>query len=80
MEGGRGNDTYILDERFDSVFEFEGEGTDTVRASATVNLEFDHVEIIELTGGAAIGATANELDNTITGNNCRQHAGRAAGE
>lgn len=68
MEGGTGNDLYIVSDRFDSVFEFLGEGRDTVRASVTVDLQDDEIEIIELTGTAASNATANEFDNRITGN------------
>jgi Ca2+-binding RTX toxin-like protein len=65
--GGSGNDTYIVDGPGDSIRENAGEGTDTVRSSATRSLE-DNVENLVLTGTAAINGTGNALNNVITGN------------
>jgi Ca2+-binding RTX toxin-like protein len=67
MAGGTGNDTYYVDNAGDVVFEFGGQGTDTVRASISHTLAVA-VENLILTGSAAINGTGNELNNQITGN------------
>jgi Ca2+-binding RTX toxin-like protein len=68
MIGGRGNDTYVVDNPVDVVIELEGEGIDTVRSSITWTLG-DQVENLTLTGNGAIDGTGNDLDNVIFGNN-----------
>ncbi len=67
MAGGAGHDTYVVDNAGDTVAESFGEGTDTVLSSVSYTLSA-HVESLTLTGGSSISATANELDNTLTGN------------
>ena len=71
-----GDDTYVVDDVGDQVFEFgfAGQGTDTIPTSlATYALgpagEFDsgHVENLTYTGTGAFTGTGNELDNVITG-------------
>lgn len=66
LQGGTGNDTYILKSQADTVIERAGEGIDTVKASFSYTLG-DHVENLILTGSAAEGR-GNALDNAITGN------------
>ena len=65
--GGAGNDTYVVDTTSDVVTEASGEGTDTVRASATYTLSSD-VENLTLTGVGNIDGTGNASVNTLTGN------------
>ena len=67
MAGGLGNDLYIIDNVGDTVTEGVGEGTDTVRSSVSYALAAN-VENLELTGGANINGSGNELDNLLTGN------------
>lgn len=67
MAGGKGNDTYIVDNAGDRVIERAGEGIDTVRASISLTLAAN-VENLVLTGNAAIDATGNALANRLTGN------------
>jgi Ca2+-binding RTX toxin-like protein len=77
MWGGRGNDTYVVDNAGDRVNEDPGtdsaNGTDTVRSSITFSLAntsvvFGSVENLTLTGSGAINGTGNGLNNVITGN------------
>ena len=67
LEGGSGNDTYVVYSATDQVNEIPGEGTDTVRSSASFTLP-DNVETLILTGNAAINGTGNSDANTIVGN------------
>jgi len=67
MFGGKGNDTYIIDNPGDKAIEQKDGGIDTVRASITY-FATDWIENIRLTGTASIGAFGNALDNQIFGN------------
>ena len=70
LNGGTGNDTYVVDNSGDIVNEASGEGTDTINATASVDISGSdaEVEIINLLGTAAINATGSSSANTITGN------------
>lgn len=72
MEGGAGNDTYIVDNGRDVVFEESKDGgiADTVKASVSWTLG-DNLENLILTGSDQINGTGNGLDNVITGNAAR---------
>lgn len=67
LYGGKNNDTYIVDDAGDLVVEIAGQGTDQVLASVSYTLP-DAVEVLVLTGAAAINGTGNGLNNVITGN------------
>lgn len=64
--GGAGNDLYVLDGG-ETVVEAAAEGTDTVRTTVGHTLG-TNVEVLVLTGTAAINGTGNGLANRITGN------------
>ena len=72
--GGAGNDTYVVDNLGDKVYETttlggttNAGGTDTVRSSVSYTLG-SFVEKLVLTGSAAINGTGNSLANSLTGN------------
>ena len=65
--GGKGDDTYVVDNAADTITELAGEGTDLVRASASFTLSAE-VDNLVLTGRGHINGTGNELANVITGN------------
>jgi Ca2+-binding RTX toxin-like protein len=67
LAGGMGNDTYRVDATADTVVEEDGQGTDTVQASADYTLAAN-VENLTLTGTSSISGTGNDLSNVITGN------------
>jgi Ca2+-binding RTX toxin-like protein len=67
MEGGLGDDIYIVDDGGDLTIEAPGQGEDTVYTSVNFALTAN-VEHIIATGGAAINLTGNELNNRMTGN------------
>ena len=72
MTGGLGDDTYIVDSKGDRVIEKVGQGTDTVRSSISLTLGIN-VEHLVLTGtkaiSGALNSDANEIGNSLTGNN-----------
>ena len=68
MNGGLGNDTYIVDNVGDTVTETSAVGgTDEVQSSATFTLG-SNIENLVLTGVNAINGTGNSLANNLTGN------------
>jgi Ca2+-binding RTX toxin-like protein len=74
MRGGAGDDTYIVDNILDAVFETvsaanpaDSGGMDTVRASVSHALK-GNVENLVLEGTRAINAVGNALANVLTGN------------
>jgi Ca2+-binding RTX toxin-like protein len=67
MAGHDGNDTYYVDNLDDTVTEWSGEGVDTVYASVDYELG-QQVERLFLSGGNALKATGNGMDNVILGN------------
>eukprot|EP01031_Cornospumella_fuschlensis_P022412 gene22412-27377_t len=72
--GGAGNDSYVVDNAADVVSEstllngsIDAGGTDVVNSSVSYALGA-FVENLNLTGGSAINASGNALNNLITGN------------
>ncbi|WP_457421253.1 beta strand repeat-containing protein [Roseateles sp. P5_E7] len=67
MAGGAGDDSYVVDDLGDTVTEFSGQGTDTVRSSVSFTLGAN-IERLVLTGTGDVNGSGNDLDNTLTGN------------
>jgi Ca2+-binding RTX toxin-like protein len=67
LAGGLGNDVYRVDNALDVVSEKVGEGTDQICSSVALSLA-DNVEVLMLTGAAALWGAGNALDNLIRGN------------
>ena len=69
LEGGRGDDTYVVEVAGDVIVELAGEGIDTVQTglSAYDLSPAAHVENLTYVGAGAFTGTGNGLDNVITG-------------
>jgi Ca2+-binding RTX toxin-like protein len=67
MDGGKGDDTYVVDNAGDKVIETGDGGHDTVEASVSFTLGAA-VEDLMLVGTSDIAATGNALANLIKGN------------
>lgn len=67
LSGGRGDDTYRVDDSGDSVEEKNRGGTDTVLASIDWTLS-DQVENLTLEGSLDLSGYGNSGDNVIVGN------------
>ena len=67
MEGGAGDDTYIVDHDNDVVTENLSGGTDLIQSSVSFTVSSD-VENLTLTGLGNINATGNALNNILIGN------------
>jgi Ca2+-binding RTX toxin-like protein len=67
LQGGKGDDTYVVESPGDSLVEFANEGHDTVvvlLASFTLAQNFEDLRHV---GTSAFTGTGNELDNVIWG-------------
>ena len=64
MSGGRGDDTYIVDDRDDRVIEERGEGTDAVQTTLT---SYSLGRYLENTGSRDFHGKGNDADNAMTG-------------
>lgn len=67
MSGGAGDDTYLVDDARDRVSEARGGGTDTVEASTSFTIP-KNVEVLRLTGTAALNATGSNAADRLEGN------------
>jgi serralysin len=73
LYGGYGNDIYYVDTNADAVRDYNGQGIDTVIASATFQLhqtlaEVEYLRTNDAAGTAAIDLYGSNSSNTITGN------------
>lgn len=67
MAGHAGDDTYIVDNIGDTVYEAADEGDDHVISSVTYTLS-DNVERLSLVGTDVIDGIGNDLNNVLIGN------------
>lgn len=67
MAGYGGDDTYIVDNVGDTVYESVDAGDDLILSSVTYTLS-DNVERLTLVGSEVIDGTGNDLNNTLIGN------------
>ncbi len=67
MVGGLGNDTYLVDNIGDIIFENANEGSDAVKASVSYTLSAN-VEKLTLIGTGNTNGTGGILADTLTGN------------
>jgi Ca2+-binding RTX toxin-like protein len=67
LVGGAGDDTYVVDDTGDRIYELPGGGEDSVESSISFGLGTE-VEHLTLVGQAAIHGTGNSLHNTLRGN------------
>lgn len=65
--GGLGDDTYVVDNEFDRIYEYADQGRDTVQSSVSYTLG-EHLEALELLGDEDLSGRGNAGDNTLTGN------------
>jgi Ca2+-binding RTX toxin-like protein len=82
MAGGDGDDTYIVDNRGDTVIETKTNGHDLVLSSVSFDMNGQakgDVEDLTLTGSGAIDGTGNALNNVITGNSGKNRLEGGAG-
>lgn len=77
--GGQGDDTYVVDNAWDHIYETWNEGVDAVQSSVSYRLG-DNIEALTLIGSAAINGWGNRLDNKLVGNEAdnRLDGGRGA--
>ena len=86
MIGSRagGNDTYVVDSATDTITESGGQGTDTVRTSAsfvlTAGADVETLETTDDSGIAAIDLTGNASGNIVRGNNGNNVIGGGDGD
>ncbi|WP_425339279.1 Ig-like domain-containing protein [Brevundimonas alba] len=67
LQGGTGDDRYVVTTAGDTVTELSGEGVDTVETNLSTWTLQDHVENLTYTGSGAFTGSGNALGNVITG-------------
>src|SRR3954469_5518233 len=67
LAGGTGNDTYIVSDARDTIVEYAGEGSDTVRTALARYVLASNVENLTFTGAGAFAGLGNAGDNAING-------------
>jgi Ca2+-binding RTX toxin-like protein len=78
MQGGLGNDTYVVDNAGDTVIEALNQGTDLVLSSVSFTLGAN-VENLTLTGIGLISGIGNTLNNILIGNSANNVLNGGAG-
>jgi Ca2+-binding RTX toxin-like protein len=78
MDGGWGDDLFVVDDAADKVIEAADQGIDLVRSSVSFRLT-ENVENLILTGVDAVGGIGNALANTLTGNDAANRLDGGAG-
>ncbi len=68
MAGGLDNDTYIVDDIGDIIYEISGQGADLVKSSVTYSLSANLESLTLVANAGAIDGTGNTLGNIILGN------------
>lgn len=71
IDGGDGNDTYIIDGSGLDIFEYANDGKDTIKTTRSFglgNLASDSIEILTALGRKNISLVGNDLANTLNGN------------
>ncbi|NRR34121.1 hypothetical protein HSX11_28505, partial [Oxalobacteraceae bacterium] len=68
LDGGIGNDLYRVDVATDVITELDGEGSDSVEASAITYVLSANVENLSYTGALGFTGSGNASANVITGN------------
>ena len=64
MTGGAGNDTFVVDDAGDAVFDYGGQGLDTVIASVNYTLAIEVENLTLAAGAGALFGTGNDLGRT----------------
>ncbi|MDZ4108396.1 MAG: calcium-binding protein [Brevundimonas sp.] len=67
MQGGLGDDRYVMTAAGDTLIEFAGEGVDTVETTLSAYALRDHFENLTYTGAGAFSGTGNAANNVLTG-------------
>ncbi|ESQ89091.1 hypothetical protein ABAC460_13560 [Asticcacaulis sp. AC460] len=68
LRGGKGNDTYLVDNAGDLLYEDADEGIDTIVSSITFEMTYFHHQFENITlTGSAYSAKGNSRDNVLTG-------------
>ncbi|RZJ24330.1 MAG: calcium-binding protein, partial [Brevundimonas sp.] len=67
LQGGRGDDRYVVSAAGDTLLELAGEGFDTVQTTLSVYRLRDNFEALEFTGAGAFTGLGNASNNTISG-------------
>ena len=71
MQGGRGDDIYVVSAVGDSLVELAGEGTDTVQTALSTFKLAAEIENLTYTGAAGFTGQGNASANVITGGEAR---------
>ena len=80
LDGGKGDDTFYVNDPKTVVIERPGEGNDTIIVPFDYSLAGTQVENLTLTGTTAVNATGNAANNILTGNAIANVLTGAAGD